>query len=186
MTNIGPLLTWKWTFGFRKRLAERQWHSQETLHSVESAVSCDKHRDFCLCGPSQLMKTSPALPTTVSCKWPPALRCGYSSRKINLSQTILRWISRRSLTAISALVFILHLQCEGAFSKCYLTTYQLLRLYGICKVWVWSTGLMTLPSKITNREKRKHREKTLSLCHFIRHKSRKGEVFSSCLVVHGS
>lgn len=46
---------------------------------------------------------------------------------------------------------------------------------------------MTLPAKNdTQRKKGKHQENTLSLCHFIRHKSHKGEVFSGCLVVHGS
>jgi hypothetical protein len=30
--------------------------------------------EICVSGPSQLMKTLPALPATVSCKWPPALR----------------------------------------------------------------------------------------------------------------
>jgi len=44
---------------------------------------------------------------------------------------------------------------------------------------------MTLPPKMTHTEERKHREETLSLCHIIHHKSYKGEVFSSCLVVQG-
>jgi hypothetical protein len=94
---------------------------------VESVVSCDIQGDFYLCGPSELMKTLPALPRNVPCKWPQAIRCDYSSCGTTCptrhSHTILRRISRtfRSFTVLSASVIILH-SAKGSFSKCYLTT----------------------------------------------------------------